>query len=203
MDTQGSEYTDRLRSKEQAWWKRALNVQAIYRWNLRRHDLGRTLDIGCGLGRNLLALPAGSVGVDHNADSVATARSRGLRAYTVEEFLDSDAAAEDGYDSLLLAHVIEHLDRDAAAELVRSYLPYLKEGGHVLFVCPQERGYRSDPTHISWTTDEDLSSLARTLGLVPERSQSFPFPRVVGKVFTYNEWLVRARKPSQAAGSGS
>jgi len=202
VDTQGSEYTDRLRSKEQAWWKRALNVQAIYRWNLRRHDLGRTLDIGCGLGRNLLALPAGSVGVDHNADSVATARSRGLRAYTVEEFLDSDAAAEDGYDSLLLAHVIEHLDRDAAAELVRSYLPYLKEGGHVLFVCPQERGYRSDPTHISWTTDEDLSSLARTLGLVPERSQSFPFPRVVGKVFTYNEWLVRARK-SSPAGSGS
>ena len=201
MDTQDSDYTDRLRTREQAWWKRALNVQGIYRWNLRRHSPGRTLDVGCGLGRNLLALPEGSVGVDHNAASVATARERGFSAYTVEEFLVGDAAVEGGYDTLLFAHVIEHLAPDEGTELVRSYLPYLRDGGHVLFICPQERGYRSDPTHVSFTTSDDLEALSRRVGLVPERSQSFPFPRAVGKVFTYNEWVVRARKPVGASAS--
>ena len=64
------------------WWKRLLNVQAPYQWNLRRQHLGRTLDIGCGIGRNLPSLPPGSLGVDHNATSIATARARGLHAMT-------------------------------------------------------------------------------------------------------------------------
>ena len=59
------------RAKQQVWWKKALNVQAPYRWNLRRQRLGRTLDVGCGIGRNLETLDPGSVGVDHNEHSVA------------------------------------------------------------------------------------------------------------------------------------
>ena len=79
-DTRDEEYADRLMTKETAAWKRVLNVQAPYRWNLRRHDLGRTLDIGCGIGRNLSSLPAGSLGVDHNETSIAMARARGASA---------------------------------------------------------------------------------------------------------------------------
>ena len=37
-----------------------------------RH-LGRTLDVGCGIGRNLAALPPGSLGVDHNPTSIEVA----------------------------------------------------------------------------------------------------------------------------------
>ena len=76
-----------------------------------------------------------------------------------------------------------------------AYLPYLRPGGKVLFICPQERGYASDPTHITWTTGDDLAALARRVGLTPVSSRSFPFPRLAGKAFTYNEFLVLATKP--------
>ena len=76
MRTADDDYARRLVGLEGARWKRLLNVQAPYRWNLRRHRLGRTLDIGCGIGRNLSALDPGSVGVDHNELSVRTARQR-------------------------------------------------------------------------------------------------------------------------------
>ena len=49
-------YADRLQTLEQARWKQLLDVQAPYRWNIRRLGLGRTLDVGCGLGRNLAHL---------------------------------------------------------------------------------------------------------------------------------------------------
>lgn len=196
QDTTGDDYARRLESRELARWKKILNVQAPYRWNLKRQELGRTLDIGCGIGRNLLMLPPGSVGVDHNASSVAIARQRGLDALSVEEWDASPMRSPGAFDSLLIAHVIEHMDEPAGADLVRMYLPYLKPGGKVLFICPQEKGYRSDPTHVRFTDGEALTRLAREVGLEPEEWFSFPFPRPVGKVFTHNEFCLRARKPA-------
>src|SRR5664279_6607506 len=105
--TAGIEYTRRLRQLGERRWKQILNVQAPYRWNVRSLRLGRTLDIGCGIGRNLHFLGASSVGVDHNADSVALARERGLEAYSTEEFAVS-APSPESFDSLLVAHVVEH-----------------------------------------------------------------------------------------------
>lgn len=189
MDTAGSAYSRRLVEAESAWWKGVLDVQRPYRWNLRRHDLGRTLDIGCGIGRNLLALEQGSVGVDHNETSVQIARSRGLTAYTVGEFRDLQLQP---FDSLLIAHVVEHMTASEAEDLLRSYLPHLRPGGKVLFVCPQERGYASDPTHVCWTNDNDLVELAHAVGLVAVAARSFPFPRWAGRLFTYNEFNVLA-----------
>lgn len=193
--TEGDEYARRLVERGGAPWKRFLNVQAPYRWNLRRKDLGRTLDVGCGIGRNLATLAPGSVGVDHNATSVALARESGHHAMTVDEFFASGAVDQASFDGILLSHVIEHMPAEAGIQLLQMYLPYLKPGGKVLFICPQERGYASDPTHVRWTTGEDLEQLARDVGLVPERWTSFPLPRVFGRVFTYNEFNAIASKP--------
>ena len=195
MSTNTPDYAERLRRKQMLWWKRLLNVQAPYHWNLRRQALGRTLDVGCGIGRNLGFLPPGSVGVDHNAESVALARSMGYDAYTVTEFLDGDLALAGGFDGLLLAHVLEHMRREQALELLRDYLPFVRPGGRVFLVCPQERGYASDPTHVWFAQGSDLRELALTLGLELDQSFSFPFPRKAGKLFIYNEFCVRARVP--------
>jgi 2-polyprenyl-3-methyl-5-hydroxy-6-metoxy-1,4-benzoquinol methylase len=196
MGTESRDYADRLVALESVWWKRLLPVQAPYRWNLRRHHLGRTLDVGCGVGRNLTTLGAGSVGVDHNQASVQVARARGLEAFTVEEFLAGEQARPDSFDSILLAHVIEHMSPEQGRELMRSYLPYLRPGGQVLFICPQERGYASDPTHETFTTGDDLVRLSRDVGLEAERWRSFPLPRRAGKLFVYNEFNVVATKPA-------
>jgi SAM-dependent methyltransferase len=193
--TEGAAYTERLAALESAGWKRALDVQRPYRWNLRRLGLGRTLDVGCGLGRNLLALDAGSAGVDHNPSSVEIARSRGLTAFTPEEFEASPLAEPGGFDSLLFAHVIEHMDEAGGDSLVAAYLPYLRPAGSVVFICPQERGYRTDATHVRFADFEALAGLASRMGLQVERRYSFPFPRAFGRLFPYNEFVVVARAP--------
>lgn len=193
--TEGEDYARRLERLETARWKQVLNVQAPYRWNIRRHDLGRTLDVGCGIGRNLEHLPPGSVGVDHNATSIGLCRQRGLTAVTTEEWQTSQLREEGAFDSILVAHVIEHMPPPEGESVMRDYLPYLRSGGKVLFICPQERGYASDPTHVRWTTGEDLEQLSRDLGLTPQPWRSFPFPRFTGKAFTYNEFNVVAIKP--------
>jgi SAM-dependent methyltransferase len=203
MSTDTPDYAERLRSKQTLWWKRLLHVQAPYHWNLRRQGLGRTLDVGCGIGRNLGVLPAGSVGVDHNAGAVGLARSAGYDAYTVKEFLAGDLAVPATFDGLLVAHVLEHMDRDQALGLLRDYLRFVRPGGRVFLVCPQERGYASDPTHVWFARDTDLSGLVQTLGLELERSSSFPFPRRLGKLFIYNEFCVTARVPLPASPAGS
>lgn len=194
VSTESQEYADRLVALESVWWKRLLPVQAPYRWNLRRRHLERVLDVGCGVGRNLAHLSAGSLGVDHNPVSVRIARERGLDAVTTAELATSYQLGRESFDSILLAHVVEHLTPEEARALVREYLPYLRPGGRVLFICPQERGYASDPTHVTFTDGEALEMLARDVGLTPSPASSFPLPRRCGKAFVYNEFIVEARK---------
>jgi SAM-dependent methyltransferase len=194
-DTRDEAYTDRLNRLESVWWKRLLDVQRPYRWNLRRLHLGFTLDLGCGLGRNLINLDGDGVGVDHNEASVRTARERGLVAMTPGEFAASEYAVGGRFDSLLLAHVAEHLPGDDAVELLRSYIGYVRPGGRLVVICPQESGYTKDASHVRFLDFDAMASLCRAVGARPERSYSFPFPRPAGKVFPYNEFVVVARTP--------
>lgn len=187
-DTASDEYAARLVALQGARWKRALKVQVPYRWNLRRLGLGKVLDVGCGIGRNLAALGGEGVGVDHNGACVRVVRSLGMTAFEPWEFHRSDHATIHGYDSLLLAHVLEHLDEEQADKLFDDYLPYLRLGGRVVMITPQERGYASDDSHVRFVDFADLRRQASRSGLTRERSYSFPFPRQFGKMFIYNEF---------------
>ena len=185
--TRSDDYAARLQRREEARWKRWLNVQAPYRWNLRRLNLGFTLDAGCGIGRNLAALDG--VGVDHNAAAIAVARERGFTAYTPEEFAATEFAAADRFDTLLLAHVVEHMPADEAGALLGRYLPYLRHGGRVVLIAPQEAGFRSDDTHVEFVDDAALRALLEAHGLDVFREYSFPFFRGVGRFLRYNEFV--------------
>ena len=191
--TDAPDYAERLKTLEQARWKQWLDVQAPYRWNIRRLDLGRTLDIGCGLGRNLAHLGGDGVGVDHNASSVAMARERGLEAYTSAEFLQGTQAREGSFDSLLAAHVVEHMTEEDAVGLLRTYLPFVRKGGKVVLITPQEKGYTTDATHVRFCGFAEVAALCETVGLTVARQYSFPFPRPAGRVFPYNEFVTLAR----------
>lgn len=191
--TSSAAYTRRLTARSGAGWKRVLDVQAPYRWNLRRLLGGRrTLDVGCGIGRNLAHLPPGSVGVDHNATSIQVCRDAGLDARTGEEFLAREPGPEFG--GLLAAHLVEHLPPGGATEVLAPYLPFLEPAAVVVLICPQERGFASDPTHTVFTDQVALARLAGELGLRVERQFSFPFARRAGRVFTYNEFVTVARR---------
>lgn len=200
--TDGSDYTRRLLGQT-AWWKRLLDVQRPYRWHLRHLRMGKMLDVGCGIGRNLVNLMGSGegVGIDHNAESVAVARSRGLVAFTVDEFRHSPYAKEAGFDSILVAHVAEHLPHAEATELLRAYVPLLRAGGKVVLVAPQEAGFRSDPTHVEQVGFVEAARILRQCGLTVSWQYSFPFPRAFGRLFKYNEFVTVGHKPDDGSGS--
>jgi len=187
--TAGTQYAERLNRLQNKRWKKVLNVQAPYRANIRRMKLGRTIDVGCGNGRNLGALSADSVGVDHNPHLVEAARLRGLTAYTSEEFFaDPALSAPASYDALLAAHFVEHLNYAEAVSILRQYLQLVRPGGRVVCITPQERGFASDPTHIEYADFAVLRRLSDDLGVRTVKQYSFPFPRALGKLFIYNEF---------------
>lgn len=191
--TQDPEYAQRLERLGSRWWRRVFDVQAPYRRYLRRLDLGLTLDLGCGVGRNLRNLGGHGVGVDHNPASVTLARHAGFVAYTPDEFRASEHCQPARFESLLVAHVLEHLTRSDAVDLVRSYLDYVRPAGLVVMITPQERGFRSDPTHAEFVDFAALAEIAASLRLELLRRDSFPFPRLAGRVFPYNEFVAVSR----------
>ena len=80
-----------------------------------------------------------------------------------------------------------------AIDLVRTYLPYVHEGGQVIVITPQEAGQRSDPTHVTYLDAAATRRIAATVGVVEVRTSSFPFPRPAGRVFTHNELVTVGR----------
>jgi len=193
-DTRDEAYTRRLQTLQAVWWKRLLDVQAPYRWNLRRLHPGATLEVGCGLGRNLRALGPGSVGIDHNETSVAFARDLGFEAFTPEEFRATAYNEPGRFDSLLVAHVLEHMTLEEGRSLVGDYVDLVRSGGLLILITPQEAGYRRDPSHRTFVASEDLRELCSSLGAAVARSYSFPLPRTAGKIFFYNEFVVVGRR---------
>ncbi len=188
-DTQAKAYSNRLKKIQNAWWKRLFNVQAPYAWNVRRLAKGSTLEIGCGIGRNLAHLHGRAIGVDHNADAVLHARRLGYRAFLPEEFLVAADSESLLFDNLLLSHVVEHMRFEDACDLVNAYLRFLKPGGRVIIIVPQEAGYKSDHTHVTYFDHATIFRLACVVGLREIGFSSFPFPGWAGGFFLYNEFV--------------
>jgi SAM-dependent methyltransferase len=192
-DTAAADYSRRLSEKSGRRWKRLLGVQLPYRWNLRRLDLGYVIDVGCGIGRNLAHLDGRGVGVDHNPVSAQACIDQGFDAFTPADFRVSRHAVSRSFDSLLMAHVAEHMSDGDAVTLMRDYLPFVRDGGKVVVICPQEAGFRTDSSHVRFVDEEALRSLFDVLELELLKLYSFPFPRRFGRFFAYNEFVALGR----------
>ena len=194
ISTKDEDYTHSLVTRQYIWWKQLLNVQLPYRWNIRHLSPGFVLDIGCGIGRNLLHLDGNGVGIDHNEESVKRCESQGLTAFTVENFAKSAYNQPKRFDSILLAHVAEHMSGDTFVEILKQYLPLLKHNGSVIIITPQERGFKSDTTHVQFMDFKRVKEYLTLAGLNIAKQYSFPFPRPVGRIFKYNEFVTVAIK---------
>ena len=106
--------------------------------------------------------------VHPNAAAIAVCREHGHEAYVPEEFAAVVEAAEPvrQFDTLLCAHVLEHLDEPTGVDLIGRYMQYIVSGGRVMLITPQERGQRSDETHVRMMDVAALTSLAKQCGLV-------------------------------------
>jgi len=194
MKTQDKEYAGRLYKNQYVWWKRFLDVQAPYRCHLRRMHPGFVLDIGCGIGRNLIHLDGNGVGIDHNTAAVEIARNKGLQVFTPEDFHKSEYNIPLRFDSILLAHVAEHMTEQEVVNLLKTYFPLLKNNGNLIIITPQEKGYDSDATHVQFVDFDVQHRIIKALNLEFVRQYSFPFPRFFGSFFKYNEFIGISRK---------
>ena len=189
--TRDPAYTDRLMASVQRSSGIRRLAQLPYRRHIRAMHLGRVLDVGCGVGRNLVFLDGNGVGIDHNSSSVQVARSRGLIAYSTDEFPQSADAVDGAFDTLLVAHVLEHMGEAEARALLTTHIRYVRRGGSVVAICPQQRGQASDPTHVTALPAPRLRALLESCGVTVAAIHSFPFPTWMGRIFTHNETVAR------------
>jgi SAM-dependent methyltransferase len=132
-------------------------VRQVYLRRHRRLCVGPTLDFGCGAGDLLAILPPGSAGFDVNPHAVAHARARGLEIAplgSADEAPDLPGVAEGRFQTLICAHVLEHLDDPAA--MVRRLLAAgaARRIARVVFIVPGRRGFQHDATHRQFVTRE-------------------------------------------------
>ena len=189
FNTKEPGYTARLQKLERKSWKVFLDVQRPFRTPVLKLELGKTLEIGCGIGRVLQWLPD-SCGVDHNPFSIEVARRRGLTAFTNDEFHSTPYAVIDSFDSIVMAHLLEHLTSEKIDSLFFDFRKYLRPNGRLLVICPQEAGYHSDSTHINFVDFKAIASLGERHGFEVVSMRSNPFPRFFGRIFRYNEFFV-------------
>lgn len=187
MKTTEYSYTERLSKK--IWWKNLLDTQRPYRTHIQSLNLKAVLEIGCGVGRNLINLGGSSdnIGIDHNENSVRITRSLGFTAYTPDEFKKINPHGSKLFDTILVAHVFEHLTIEEAKALLLEYLPYLKINGKVVIITPQKAGFFSDPTHVTMMDPTLVGTILNASGLKINAQYSFPFSYWVGNFFKYNE----------------
>jgi SAM-dependent methyltransferase len=137
---------------------------AFYRNNwlypkLSRRLVGRTLDLGCGIG-DMLAYRSNTIGVDINHRTVAFCRARGFEAHLMSP---NDLPFRQGeFDSVLMDNVLEHLaDPDPLlAEVHR----VLAAKGRLLIGVPGSKGWGSDPDHKVHYNEGSLIATGRRLG---------------------------------------
>jgi 2-polyprenyl-3-methyl-5-hydroxy-6-metoxy-1,4-benzoquinol methylase len=188
-DTSEPWYTARLNTLGNKKWKILFGAQRPFKTPITNLSLGKTLEIGCGVGRVLQWLP-NSIGVDHNSTSIEIARDRGLIAFTNKDFHLSEFAISESFDSILMAHFLEHLTQDERNSIMKEFRKYLKPEGRLVIICPQEAGFRSDSTHIQFLDFNSIKEYGLCHDFIVELAKSNPFPRLFGKLFKYNEFFM-------------
>jgi len=118
---------------------------------LNKFIIGRTLDLGAGLGEFLASRP-GSVGVDVNEKNVSFCVAQGHDCRLMEE--DRLPFINDEFDSIVMDNVLEHIadPSNILSEIDR----VLKKTGILLVGVPGSKGYLADADHKVFYSRHDL-----------------------------------------------
>ena len=148
-------------------------MHAARRWYARFLPTeGRLLDLGCGRGEFLDIGHAAGLrveGVDGDAAMLAHVQTHVVHQQDVLDFLQS---TPDSYESISALHLVEHLEVDRTATLIRLAASQLASGGVLVLATPNPGSlptitheFWRDPTHTRPYDVELLAFLCRQAGL--------------------------------------
>lgn len=184
-------------------------VRKLYLRSAAAQLQGPTLDFGCGIGELLERLPPGSRGLEYNRATVAHCRSRGLDVAWYDGMADdwrlSDLSAADGLQSMVVSHVLEHLE--GPMDILNKLLRAAERIGiaRVLAIVPGRAGFRSDPTHLTFVDQAMLrqATIVAGTGFEPVSARYFPANwRRIGDWFPHHELQVLYKRPATAGIAG-
>ena len=93
-------------------------VKGFYLRNILRDVRGATIDFGCGAGQLLSRLPAGSIGLEVNPHLIEALRNAGHSVRPsrgdMQDF-ELEGIESGCFQTLVIAHVLEHLQNPEAA----------------------------------------------------------------------------------------
>jgi SAM-dependent methyltransferase len=133
--------------------------------------VGKTLDVGCGVG-DMLSFRPDTTGVDINPLTVEWCRSQGRDVFEMIE--DVLPFASGSFQSVMLDNVIEHLYEPTA--LLSEIYRVLHPGGTLVVGVPGLRGYASDADHKTFYDKEKLVDVMNAAGFTMSRLMYLPFP---------------------------
>ncbi len=169
-------------------------VRRAYLRSAARQLSGPTLDFGCGIGELLEKLSPGSKGLEYNPATVEWCRRKGMDVEVYDGFADdwrlSVLASGRSFESMIVSHVLEHLDEPAAI-LKRLMLASERLGvRRFLAIVPGKAGFRIDATHRTFVDVALLSDpdIVAGTGFVLHEAGYFPGNlRVIGDWFPHHE----------------
>lgn len=171
-------------------------IKGFYLRHLLRDVRGPCIDFGCGAGQLLARLPDGSVGLEVNPHLIASLRATGLEVREARaEISDFELAgfSKDTFRTLVIAHVLEHLDDPAAA--LRILLAACARLGieRLIVVVPGAKGYESDATHKTFISRDwiERNIPRKQQGFNRRECAYFPGPwEWVGRYFVFHEMKI-------------
>ena len=171
-------------------------IRLLYLKDILRYVSGPALDFGCGAGDLLALLPPGSKGLEINPSAVEYCKSRGLNAELYDPLSDQYQMLgldEGRYSSILLTHVVEHLDHPEVA--LHGLFAACRRLGipRIVLTVPCSKGFRFDPTHRTFVDKRYLEGHGLWSGDSFRVSHSAFFPLNagwIGRFYTFHELRV-------------
>lgn len=183
-------YTDLLISRSPI---RAFIRRHFYIRNILKFIKGKTIDFGCGVGEVLKYLPAGSLGIDPDKNSIRYCKTKGLNAkiydseksnYQLEIFKGNN------YSSILLNHVLEHIPSPK-----KRFNTILAEAAkinieRIVIAVPCKLGFLADETHMEHI-DSDFFNNIKSDKYKIIHKEYYPINnKFIGNFFRYQELVV-------------
>lgn len=188
-----SDYLD-YQIKSKTWMR--TKIRGFYLRHIEKYNIGKAIDLGCGIGELLSILPEGSEGLEINKSAVSYCRKKGLNVQHYNPISDDYQLKNfkfEEYQTLILRHVLEHLD-DPHLVLSKILTTCCRLGiKRVIVVVPGKKGFNFDKTHNVFIDEAFIFD--NNLHDVDDFSISileyFPFNyRFIGDWFTHNEMII-------------